>query len=427
MATARQSLAFDADKVVQAVGLTKVFSDFWLRAKARAVDGIDFEINRGEVFGLLGPNGSGKSTTIKMLLGLLHKTKGTLLVFGRDPSDVAVKKRIGYLPEESYMYRFLNPQETLDYYAKLFGLGRAERQRRIGELLEMVGLHQVRNRAVGEFSKGMTRRLGLAQALINDPEFLILDEPTSGLDPVGARQVKDLLLELGRRGKTILLSSHMLDEVEDVCDRMVVLYGGKIRAEGTAEALLTDASRTVITMPRIGAATVARIDQMLHDTEGVGIDSVEAPRERLEDFFMDLVEKARQEQIATSGALHGGRTAAFLVDPETPRDGEGLVDDLVRERMEPAARAVEISANAKKVQDAARRDDVLQDLLQDKPRPEAKATTAKPEVAKPRDVDASVIEGLLGPTGTGSTGTSGPGDGGSATDPKHKGDGGRRS
>ena len=188
------------ERIVEAAGLTKTFSDFWMRATARAVDGIDFHIDRHEIFGLLGPNGSGKSTTIKMILGLLHKTHGRLVVFGRDPSDVAVKRKIGYLPEETYLYRFLNPTETLDYYGKLFGLDRRTRKRRTGELLEMVGLTQVAHRAAGEFSKGMARRLGLAQALVNDPELLILDEPTSGLDPIGTKQVKDLILELGRRG-----------------------------------------------------------------------------------------------------------------------------------------------------------------------------------------------------------------------------------
>ena len=186
---------------VSAVGLTKVFSDFWMRARAVAVDGIDFEIRQHEIFGLLGPNGSGKSTTIKMILGLLRPTRGRLSVLGHAPDDVKIKSRIGYLPEESYLYRFLNPMETLDYYGKLFGLERRIRRRRCEELLEMVGLNQVGRRRVGEFSKGMARRLGLAQALVNDPDFLILDEPTSGLDPIGTRQVKDLLLELGRRGR----------------------------------------------------------------------------------------------------------------------------------------------------------------------------------------------------------------------------------
>src|SRR5690606_36160480 len=232
-------------------GLTKVFKDFWLRDKARAVDGIDFEIYANEIFGLLGPNGSGKSTTIKMILGLLHVTRGKLTVFGKAPNDVSIKKRIGFLPEESYLYRFLNPRETLDYYGKLFSIDRRTRVRRIDQLLEMVGLGQAHNRPVGEFSKGMQRRIGIAQALINDPDFLILDEPTSGLDPIGTKQVKDLIIEPRRRGKTILLRSHLLADVEDVCDRMVMLYGGRNRAQGTTGELLSVTDHTVIETPRL--------------------------------------------------------------------------------------------------------------------------------------------------------------------------------
>ena len=392
MATAERMTT--SEKIVEAVGLTKIFSDFWLRAKARAVDGIDFEIRRGEVFGLLGPNGSGKSTTIKMILGLLHKTKGRLLVFGREPTDVAVKKRIGYLPEESYMYRFLNPQETLDYYAKIFGIERRERTRRVGELLDMVGLSQVRHRAVGEFSKGMTRRLGLAQALINDPEFLILDEPTSGLDPVGTKQVKDLLLELGRRGKTILLSSHLLDEVEDVCSRMVVLYGGKIRAGGTADELLTDTSRTVLTSQRLTPETVARIDALLHEMQGIGVDRVDSPREKLEDFFMALVEKARQEQVATSGAQHGGQTASFLREGEAAGGGE-LIEDLVRDDAA-ERRAVEVQGRAAAPEGP--KQDVLKELIEERSAPAAPKAPTRPAepIERPRDVDTGVIDDLLG-------------------------------
>ncbi len=328
-----------ADRIVEAVGLTKVFSDFWMRQKAVAVDGIDFEIRRDEIFGLLGPNGSGKSTTIKMILGLLHKTRGQLLVFGKDPSDVDVKKRIGYLPEESYMYRFLTPEETLDFYAKLFGLERSVRARRIGELLEMVGLTHVANRAVGEFSKGMARRLGIAQALINDPDLLILDEPTSGLDPLGSRQVKDLLLDLGRRGKTILLSSHNLDDVQDVCDRMVILYGGRIRRQGTVDELLEDTGRTVITTPRLAPETVARLEQVLASSQHVGIERVAAPRQRLEDLFLEIVAQARAEQAVTSGAQSGGPTAAFLRG-DSQGDGAQLIQDLERTQPAPAAAAV---------------------------------------------------------------------------------------
>ena len=317
------------DIVVEADGLTKVFSDFWLRQKAVAVDGISFRIRRDEIFGLLGPNGSGKSTTIKMILGLLHRSKGLLSVFGKEPTDVAVKKRIGYLPEESYMYRFLTPVETLDFYGKLFGLDRAVRRRRTTELLEMVGLTHAANRAVGEFSKGMARRLGIAQALINDPDLLILDEPTSGLDPLGSRQVKDLIVDLGRRGKTILLSSHHLDDVQDVCDRMVILYGGKIRSEGTVDELLEDSGRTVITTPRLDAATVAQVERVLRETVHVNVERVAAPRQRLEDLFLEIVERARADRAATSGAQAGGPTAAFLLGEGSGRgEGSALIDEL---------------------------------------------------------------------------------------------------
>jgi len=300
-----------ASPVVLARGLTKVFRDFWMRPRARAVDAVDFEINRGEIFGLLGPNGSGKSTTIKMTLGLLKKTSGRLAVFGKPPTDVSIKERIGYLPEESYLYRFLNARETLDYYAKLFRLSDRVRRKRIEELLEMVGLTAVQHRPVGEYSKGMQRRIGLAQALINDPEFLILDEPTTGLDPIGTRQVKDLIVELGRRGKTILLSSHQLSDVEDVVDRMVVLYGGKIRASGTCDTLLAETSRSVIETEALDEETIAELTAVL-ERRAKRLDRVSPARQRLEDLFVQLVEQARRDRLSNAGAAHGGATAAFL-------------------------------------------------------------------------------------------------------------------
>ena len=382
-----------SDIVVEANGLTKVFSDFWMRQKAVAVDGISFEIRRDEIFGLLGPNGSGKSTTIKMILGLLHRTKGLLSVFGREPSDVAVKRRIGYLPEESYMYRFLTPVETLDFYGKLFGLPRNVRRSRIDELLEMVGMTHAANRPVGEFSKGMARRLGIAQALINDPDLLILDEPTSGLDPLGSRQVKDLLLDLGRRGKTILLSSHQLDDVQDVCDRMVILYGGKIRSEGTVAELLEDSGRTVITTPRLDPATVVTIERIIRETAHVDVERVAAPRQRLEDLFLEIVERARADKASTSGAQAGGPTAAFLRGDES--QGTGLIDELAAApaAAPKSAAPVAPAAPAAPVADRA----VLDDLVSGKPSAPAAAPaprTATPDA--PKGVDQSVIDDLLG-------------------------------
>lgn len=318
--------------VVSVRGLGRVFKDFWMRDQARAVDSLDFDIYPGEIFGLLGPNGSGKSTTIKVLLGLLRPSRGRVAVFGKPPTDVAVKARIGYLPEESYLYPFLNARETLDYYAKLFKLDRPTRKRRIDELLEMVGLMHAQYRPVREYSKGMQRRIGLAQALINDPDLLILDEPTTGLDPIGTRQVKDLILSLGARGKTILLSSHLLADVEDCVDRMAILYGGKKREEGTCNELLVSRERTTITAESLDDETIAEIDALIRQRSGGerSILRVDSPRQTLEQKFLDIVERARAERMVTSGATHAGQTAAFLTDGKGEGDqGDALLSRLV--------------------------------------------------------------------------------------------------
>src|SRR5438067_2989686 len=268
--------------VVAVRGLTKIFNDVWGGSKARAVDNVDFEVKRGEVFGLLGPNGSGKSTTVKMLLGLLYPTKGHIEVFGHSPRHVATKSRIGYLPEESYLYRYLDSNETLDFFGSLFDLPNNERRRRAGQLLEMVGLNQVRRRMVGEFSKGMQRRIGLAQALINDPDLVILDEPTSGLDPIGCREVKDLILALARRGKTVILSSHLLSDVEDVCDRVVIYYGGRIQAMGTLKDLLATPDAVRITTPALARETMERVLAIIRKDVSEDKVSMDTPTRNLE-------------------------------------------------------------------------------------------------------------------------------------------------
>jgi len=298
--------------VVSVRGLTKVFKDFWNRPKARAVDSVDFDVRRGEVFGLLGPNGSGKSTTVKLLLGLLYPTKGHIEVFGHSPRHVQTKARIGYLPEESYLYRFLNSRETLDFFGNLFQLGKGERDNRVEQLLEMVGLSQTRMRTVGEFSKGMQRRIGLAQALINDPDLVILDEPTSGLDPIGCREVKDLILALARRGKTVILSSHLLSDVEDVCDRVVIYYGGKIQAMGTLKDLLATPDAIRITTPALPRETMERVLEIIRkDVAGAKVE-IDTPTQNLESYFLDVVQKARRAASETSGATSGARVAAYL-------------------------------------------------------------------------------------------------------------------
>ena len=298
--------------VVQAVGLTKMFRDFWNRPKARAVNGIDFEIRPGEVVGLLGPNGSGKSTTVKMLLGLLYPTGGKVTVFGKSPRVVETKREIGYLPEESYLYKFLTAEETLDFFGSLFNLSAADRKRRIDQLLDMVGLAHARYRKVGEFSKGMARRIGLAQAMINDPAFLILDEPTSGLDPLGCREVKDLILALKKRGKTVLITSHLLSDVEDICDRVIILYGGQIRAEGALDELLAVSDKTRILTPQLPKAAMDKMLEILRENLDGENFKIDHPRRTLEEFFLDVIYRARQESIVTSGADSSGRIAAYL-------------------------------------------------------------------------------------------------------------------
>lgn len=389
--------------VVACQGVTKVFKDFWMRDRARAVDSLTFEVYPREVFGLLGPNGSGKSTTIKMILGLLHKTSGRLSVLGKQPSDIAAKKRIGYLPEESYLYQFLNSRETLDFYAKLFGYPRAIRRRRIDELLEMVGLDAVAHRPVGQFSKGMQRRVGIAQALINDPEFLILDEPTSGLDPLGIRQVKDLIIDLGKRGKTILLSSHLLSEVEDVCDSMTILYGGKKRAEGTRDELLTADDRTIIETEALSQTQADEIAEFIEQKEGRRIIRVAPARQSLESLFMSIVEKAQAERVKTSGAGRGGPTAAFLrgVEPDAERSGDKVIADLMKEPEVPAASRAERPAADQPRQADEPNQSVLDSLVDGGQAPAArqgdrsKAPAPKRE-APAEDVDRSVLDSLMG-------------------------------
>src|SRR5512136_3072952 len=302
----------DGEAVVSVRGLTKVFKDFWGRPKARAVDGVDFEVRRGEVFGLLGPNGSGKSTTVKLMLGLLYPTKGHIQVFRHSPRHVATKSRIGYLPEESYLYRYLNSHETLDFFGNLFRLPRNDRKDRSDQLLEMVGLSQTRLRTVGEFSKGMQRRIGLAQALINDPDLVILDEPTSGLDPIGCREVKDLIVALARRGKTVILSSHLLADVEDVCDRVVIYYGGKVQAMGTLRDLLATPDAIRITTPALPRETLERVLEILRQDVAADRVQIDTPTQNLESYFLDIVQRAQRAAAETSGAMSGATVAAYL-------------------------------------------------------------------------------------------------------------------
>src|SRR3954464_15803596 len=239
------------DTIVETRNLTKVYRDFWGRRKKVALRALNLQVNRGEIFGLLGPNGSGKTTTIKLLLGLLFPTDGDALVFNMQAAEVRKNERIGYLPEESYLYRFLTAEETLDFYGRLFNLDPKERNKRAQQLIDIVGLSADKKRKLKEYSKGMRQRIGLAQALINDPELVILDEPTSGLDPIGTRWMKDLILDLRRKGKTVIMCSHRLDDVQDVCDRSAILYNGDLQTLGKVSSLLEDSARLEVRASKV--------------------------------------------------------------------------------------------------------------------------------------------------------------------------------
>ena len=277
------------DAAVHTEGLTKIYRDFWGRDKVRALDNLNLTIHRGEVFGLLGPNGSGKSTTIKLLLGLIFPTRGTASVLGSAAGDTTVNEKIGFLPEESYLYRFLNGEEILKFYGKLFKIDRRTLNKRVPTLLDAVGLDaKARKRKLREYSKGMARRIGLAQALINNPELIMLDEPTTGLDPIGTREMKDLILDLKKQGKTVLLCSHLLGDVQDVCDRIIILFRGKEQKLGEVKDLLQKKDITNIETSGLTEEQIVQLRQHLA-AMGVKDPRVTHPTTTLEDLFIRVV------------------------------------------------------------------------------------------------------------------------------------------
>ena len=281
-----------ADTILSCSGLTKDFTDLWGRPTVRSLDNLTMEVRRGEVFGLLGPNGAGKTTTIKLILGLIFPTAGTVRVLGADPQDIYTKQKIGYLPEESYLHRYLNAEETLDFYGRLFDLPGDVRRKRAAELIERVGLVHARKRPLKEYSKGMVRRVGLAQCLINDPELILLDEPTSGMDPIGSREIKDLILDLKKQGKTVLLSSHLLGDVEDVCDRVAMLYRGRLQLEGRVNDLLEMGDVTEISVKDLAPDALAAVRREA-EKQGGNVLGAHRRRERLETLFLRVVERER--------------------------------------------------------------------------------------------------------------------------------------
>ncbi len=300
--------------VIETQGLCKTFRDFWRRPTVAAVRGLDLTVTAGEVFGLLGPNGSGKSTTIKMALGLLRPTAGTIRLFGFGPTDRRAKARVGYLPEVTHLHPFLTPRETLVYYASLFGLPLGEARRRAEELLEMVDLKGAAGRPVGRFSKGMARRVGLAQALVNAPDLLVLDEPTSGLDPVGCCEVKELIRLLASSGVTVLMTSHLLADMEDVCDRVAVLARGELRASGRTAELLRQPGVTRFLVDGLGAGEAESLRAELEARAGRPV-CCDVPAVRLETFFMQVVSR--------EGSARAFEVAPFLRAARQAREESG--------------------------------------------------------------------------------------------------------
>ncbi|MDR1960378.1 MAG: ABC transporter ATP-binding protein [Planctomycetaceae bacterium] len=292
-----------SDIVVETKNLTKIYRDFWGRQKVRALKALDLQIKRGEVFGLLGPNGSGKTTTIKLLLGLLFPTSGEIQILGKSASDVTKNERIGYLPEESYLYRFLNAEETLDFYGRLFNMSGVVRRQRVAQLINMVGLDAARKRQLREYSKGMTRRIGLAQALINDPDLILLDEPTSGLDPIGTKNMKDLIIELRNQGKTVIMSSHLLADVQDVCDRVGILYQGELKELGRVDELLQISTQTEIRAEGLSDGARKKIEQIIQE-DGAALNFSGHPTTTLEELFLNIIaeSEARPGRRVRGGA-----------------------------------------------------------------------------------------------------------------------------
>ena len=364
---------------IETFSLTKVFSDRWGRDKVYAVDDLNLQVQYNEVFGLLGPNGSGKTTTLKMLLGLLYPSSGRAIVLGGDSSNPKINAHIGFLPEESYLYRYLNARETLDFYGRLFGLPPKVRKIRIEALLDMVGLKGAANRPVGTYSKGMARRIGLAQALINDPDLLILDEPTTGLDPIGTRQIKDLIVQLAKRGKTILLCSHLLADVEDVCDRIAILYGGKIQAKGKVRELLQQTNKRQITTGSISDTTIEKIKRLVETEDAECI--VTSPMDKLETFFIRTIAAAQQQAQPSSGAISTTRIGDFLTAEHIE---DSILDKLVSAPVTPATQSRTAAAETEKVEpaDSSRRkpDEVLlEKLMEQQPEPPQTEPVTKSE------------------------------------------------
>ena len=274
------------EPAVAVTGLTKVFPVPFRRQSVVAVRDLDLRVKPGEVYGLLGPNGSGKSTTLKIILGLVSPTRGRTEIFGRSSRLVESREAVGFLPENPYFYEFLTGTETLRFFGQLCGLSRASLKKRVDEMLELVGLTDARDRRLRGYSKGMLQRIGLAQALINEPRLVVLDEPTAGVDPAGSRQIRDLIVDLRRRGITILLSSHLLAQVQEVCDRVGILANGVLVREGRLEELIAIENQTELVLENASDKLVNEIE-VLAANSGAKLVARRRSTTTLERLFLE--------------------------------------------------------------------------------------------------------------------------------------------
>ncbi len=276
--------------------LTKDFATGIRRTKLRAVDALNLEIGHNEVFGLLGPNGSGKSTTIKIILGLLAPSAGTVEVYGESAVKVAARHSVGFLPEAPYFYRYLSGRELVRFYAKVCGVAPSEREERVQSVIDLVGMAEAAHRRVGTYSKGMLQRIGLAQALVHNPRLVILDEPTAGVDPLGAAAIAEIIRTLKERGKTVLLSSHLLAQIEGMCDRVAILHRGRLIESGTMETLTAEAGLESLVVDRLTDSVRAEVEAVLQ-RHGKSLRRTEVPRRSLDELFVRSVRERESERL----------------------------------------------------------------------------------------------------------------------------------
>jgi len=273
--------------------LTKVYPIPFRRERITAVRNLSLDVEPGQVYGLLGPNGSGKSTTMKVVLGLVFPSAGSTCIFGRDSREVESREEVGFLPENPYFYKFLTGQETLHFYGKICGLRGAKLRERASELLALVGLEHARDRRLGGYSKGMLQRIGLAQALIQQPRLLVLDEPTAGVDPAGSREIRDLILDFKKRGITVLLCSHLLSQVQEICDRVGILHKGALIREGRLDELISIENQTEIILENVNPEVLAQVHSFLSQSGG-RILAQRKPQTTLENFFLEVTADSKK-------------------------------------------------------------------------------------------------------------------------------------